>query len=73
MGGSISVSAATSVLFEDNAAGNIVIRTPKLFADTPYAFDLGNGILSSGVNNVLTAAASGVAATMVGHLYGTEE
>jgi hypothetical protein len=74
MGGSISVSAAVSVLFEDNSAGaaNFVWRTPKLLADTPYFFDLGNGKLLSAVNNVLKATSSG-AANLTGTLYGLEE
>lgn len=74
MGGSISVSAACNVLFEDNAAGagNFVWRTPTLLAATPYNFDLGNGKLSATVNNVLKATAS-AAATITGTLYGTEE
>ena len=74
MGGSISVSAAVSVLFEDNSAGagNFVWRTPKLFIDTPYNFDLGNGKLSAAANNVLKATSS-AAATITGTIYGVEE
>jgi hypothetical protein len=72
MGGSFSVSAAVSVLFEDNSAGAFVWRTPKLLADTPYNFDLGNGKLSANVGAVLKATAS-AAAVITGTLYGTEE
>lgn len=74
MGGSFSVSAAVSVLFEDNSAGasNFIWRTPKLLADTPYNFDLGNGRLSANVGAVLKATAS-AAAVITGTLYGTEE
>jgi hypothetical protein len=72
MGGSISVSAACSVLFEDNVAGTTVFRTPKLAADTPYTFDLGNGKLSAAANNLLKATAS-ASANIIGTLYGTEE
>lgn len=74
IGGSISVSAAVSVLFEDNSAGagNFIWRTPKLLADTPYDFDLGNGKLSATINNVLKATGSG-AANLIGTLYGVEE
>ena len=74
MGGCISISAAGNVLFEDNAAGagNFVFRTPKLLADTPYNFDLGNGYLSATINNVLKATAS-AAGAITGTLYGTEE
>lgn len=74
MGGSFSVSAAVSVLFEDNAAGAgaFIWRTPKLIADTPYNFDLGNGKLSAVIDQVLKATSS-AAANITGTLYGTEE
>lgn len=74
MGGCISVSAAANVLFEDNSAGagNFVFRTPKLAADTPFNFDLGNGVLLAAANNVLKATSS-AAANLTGTLYGTEE
>jgi hypothetical protein len=74
MGGVLSVSAAASVLFEDNAAGagSFVFRTPKLAADTPYNFDLGQGFLSAAINNLLKATSS-AAASVTGTLYGTEE
>jgi hypothetical protein len=73
MGGSISVSSACSVLFEDNAGGTTIIRTPKLMADIPYTFDLGNGVLSGAANRVLKATASVSPAVITGHLYGIEE
>jgi len=72
MGGCISVSAAASVLFEDNAASTTVFRTPKLLADTPYNFDLGNGVVSTTVDNVLKGTSS-AAAAISGTLYGIEE
>lgn len=72
MGGSFSVSAAVSVLFEDQIAGAFVWRTPKLLVDTPYNFDLGNGKLSGIAGQILKATAS-AAATITGTLYGTEE
>lgn len=72
MGMTISVSAAVSVLFEDNAGGTTIFQTPKLLADTPYTFDLGNGIPSAAVNNVLKGTSS-AAATITGTLYGIEE
>lgn len=73
MGGMISVSAAASVLFEDNAGGATIFRTPKLLADTPFVFTLGgNGFLSAAANNVLKATAS-ASASITGVLYGTEE
>ena len=73
MGITISVSAACSVLFEDNSAGagNFVFRTPKLLADTPYTFDLGNGKVLAAVDNVLKATSS-AAANVTGTLYGVE-
>jgi hypothetical protein len=72
MGGSISVSAAVSVLFEDNSAGTDVYQTPKLAVDSPYSFDLGNGVLLGAINSVLKATSS-AAATITGTLYGIEE
>lgn len=74
MGGTISVSAAVSVLFEDNVASATIFRTPKLLADTPYDFVVngGQGKLSAVANNVLKATSSG-AANIIGTLYGTEE
>lgn len=72
MGGSFSVSAAVSVLFEDQVAGAFVWRTPKLLADTPYNFDLGNGKLS-GIAGQILKATSSAAAVITGTLYGTEE
>jgi hypothetical protein len=76
MGGSISVSAAMNVLFEDNAAGagNFVFRTPKLAADTPYNFVVngGQGKLSATADNVLKATGS-AAGAVTGTLWGVEE
>lgn len=74
MGGSFSISAPASVLFEDNSAGagNFVWRTPKLAADSPYSFDLGNGKVSAAIDQVLKATSS-AAATITGTLYGVEE
>lgn len=71
LGGSISMSAAVSVLFEDNGAGNYIWRTPVLVANAPYNFDLGpEGYLASAAGNVLKATGSG-AGTLTGVLYGT--
>jgi hypothetical protein len=74
MGATVSVSAAVSLLFEDNAAGagNFLFRTPKLLADTPYTFDLGNGLPLSAVDRVLKCTSS-AAATVVGTVYGQEQ
>lgn len=73
MGGSISLSAGGSLLLEDNAAGagNFVWRTPKMSADSPYNFDIGNGYLASAINRVLKGTAS-AAGTVTGTLYGEE-
>jgi hypothetical protein len=74
IGGSISVSGAVSVLFEDNASGTTIFRTPKLLADTPYNFTCngGQGILSSTANFVLKVTSSG-AANITGTIWGVEE
>jgi hypothetical protein len=76
MGGSLSASAAVSILLEDNAAGagNFIFRTPKLLADTPFTFVVGtgNGKLSAAINQVLKATGS-AAAAITGTLWGTEE
>ncbi len=74
MGGAISVSAAVSILFEDNAGGSAyVFRTPKLLVDTPYIFQFpGDGKLLAAVNNVLKATSS-AGANLTGVLFGTEE
>jgi hypothetical protein len=71
MGLTISASAACSVLFEDNAAAATVFRTPKLLADTPYTFDLGNGSQLAAADNVLKMTSS-AAANITGTLYGVE-
>ncbi len=74
LGGSFSVSADASVLFEDNSAAtaNYVFRSPLLLAKTPYDFVIGNGKLLSAVDNVLKATASASAA-ITGVLYYSEE
>jgi len=74
MGGSISVSATGSVLFEDNSAGagNFIYRTPTLVAGSPFNFDLPGGRLSATINNVLKATLS-TTGNLVGTLWGTEE
>lgn len=73
MGGTISVSAACSVLFEDNVSGATIFRTPILLTITPYSFTLGNGVLSGTADNVLKATSSTGIVSLVGTLYGTEE
>lgn len=74
IGGDISVSGESSVLFEDNAASSsIKYRTPVIPAKQPYVFEVPNGGMSlSAINNVLKAtAASGVSIT--GTIWGREE
>jgi hypothetical protein len=74
MGGTLSCSTAVSILFEDNTAGAIIFRTPKLLVDTPYTFEVngGQGFLSAVANNVLKATSS-AAGVITGTLFGTEE
>ena len=71
MGLTVSASAAVSLLFEDNAAGTTVFRTPTLLANTPYTFDLGNGSQLAAAGNVLKLTSS-AAANVTGTLYGVE-
>ncbi len=73
-GGDVSVSAASSLLFEDNAGGSTIkYRTPVIPANQPYVFEIaGQAMLLSAINNVLkVTAASGV--TITGTLWGVEE
>ncbi len=74
LGGTFSLSADASVLFEDNSnsAANYVFRSPLLLAKYPYTFSLGNGRLLSAVNNVLKATGS-ASATITGVIYYAEE
>jgi hypothetical protein len=72
LGGMFSVSAAGSVLVEDNAGGTTVFRTPKLLADTPYTFDLPGGRVLSAADRVLKATLS-TTGTITGTLWGIEE
>jgi hypothetical protein len=74
LGGSFSVSADASVLFEDNSAAtaNYVFRSPLLLAKYPYTFVIGNGRLLSAANNVLKATGS-ASATITGVIYYSEE
>jgi hypothetical protein len=72
LGGDISMSAAASILFEDNAAGTTVYRTPVMATNTAFSFDLGPGYLLSAVNNVLKATSS-AAGAVTGTLYYSEE
>jgi hypothetical protein len=74
LGGVISASAAMSVLFEDGSAGAglFVYRTPKLLADTPFPFLVGNnGFLSGAADRALKATGS-AAGAITGTLWGIE-
>jgi hypothetical protein len=74
LGGSISVSQAASVLFEDHVAGATVLRTPVISAGSSYSFQLGNtGIISFTTDNVLRATTNVPGCLLTGFLYGTEE
>lgn len=74
MGGTISCSTGVSILFEDNAGGATIFRTPKLLVDTPYTFEVngGQGFLSALADNVLKATSS-AAGIITGTIWGTEE
>lgn len=72
LGGYIGLSANASVLFEDNAAGTTVFRTPLIAANTPFHFDLGDGVLLGAVDNVLKATSS-AAAAITGTIFYSEE
>ncbi len=74
LGGTFSLSADASVLFEDNsnATANYVFRSPLLLAKTPYTFVLGSGKLLGAVDNVLKATGS-ASCTITGVIYYSEE
>jgi len=74
LGGTFSVSADASVLFEDNSAStaNYVARSPLLLAKYPYTFVIGGGRLLSAADNVLKATGS-ASCTITGMLYYSEE
>lgn len=74
LGGTFSLSADASVLFEDNSAAtaNFVFRSPLLLAKYPYTFIIGNGKLLAAANNVLKATGS-ASCTITGVLYYSEE
>lgn len=72
LGGDISVSAAASVLFEDNVAGVTIYRSPLMATATAFSFDLGPGYLALKADNVLKATGSSNAA-ITGTLFYSEE
>lgn len=75
MGGHVSAASGVSLLFEDNAQGNFVFRTPVLQANTPFSFALGNGIPMSGANRTLkvTQVPNSPVVQITGTVFGTEE
>jgi hypothetical protein len=75
MGWILSVSAACSLIFGDNAVGTVILRGPLLAAagvdpGPPPAW--GNGFLSAAANNVLKLDVTATA-TVSGYVFGTEE
>lgn len=75
LGGMIALSAAASLLLEDNSAAtaNFICRIPSLVIATPFVFDLGPvGFLSAAADNVLKATSS-AGANLTGTLFYTEE
>lgn len=63
---------AATVTFRDNTAGTTIFVTAGPAASIIQPSNLGNGILSATINNVLTIQASAVSA-LVGTVWGTEE
>jgi hypothetical protein len=73
MGFAVSLTVAGSVIFDDNAVGTEIIRTPLLAAGTGIASPpMGNGFLSAAANNVLQVNVSATG-SVSGFVYGTEE
>jgi hypothetical protein len=71
-GMAVAVSAICYVTIRDNTGGSTVFVLPLMAANTPYIIDLGAGILSAAVNNVLTMQSS-AAANISGTLFGRDE
>lgn len=79
MGGFVSFSVAASLLFEEgvgSGTGNGVdyFRTPKLLADTPFAFVVngGSGVLAGTADGIIQCTA-GAAGALTGTLFGMEQ
>lgn len=72
MGGMFTGSVAGDYVVRDNTAGATIAVIPIGVAGTPFFFDLGNGILSATINNVLTIDGPAIS-TASGTLFGTEE
>lgn len=68
LGFTFSLSADASVLFEDNAQGTTVFRSPLILAKTPYTISLGYGKKLAAADNVLKATAS-ASASITGMIF----
>jgi hypothetical protein len=71
MGLVLTASAITTLTFKDNTGGTTIFVV-RLGIDVPITINLGNGIPSAAINNVLTVT-RGTAATLDGTVWGTEE
>lgn len=73
LGGYIGLSAAASVLFEDNSAAtaNFIFRTPLLAINTPFFFDIGKPRVLAAADYVLKATSS-ASASITGTLFYAE-
>lgn len=71
MGFVLTTGAQTVLTFKDNTAGT-TIAVVELAANSPFRLDLGNGILSTAANNVLTVT-RGTSAALNGTIIGGEE
>ena len=69
----LTSSVAGNLVLTDASGGTVIAVIPVIAAGAGVPFDLGNGYLSSTINNVLFAFNSGGAATISGTLVGIEE
>lgn len=72
MGYHLSSSVAGNVIIKDNTAGTTIAVIPSGAGGAGVCVNLGNGILSAVVDNVLTATGPAVS-TLSGVVWGTEE
>ena len=71
MGFILTPGAASTLTFKDNTSGTTIF-VARGATDTPIVVNLGNGILSSAINQPLTVT-RGTSATLDGCCWGTEE
>lgn len=71
MGYVLTVGAGSTMTFKDNTGGATIFAS-RSATDQAVTVDLGNGILSGAVNNVLTVT-RGTSATLDGVVWGTED